>query len=214
MISFNDLAPTHGPSFVTFPSQNLCSSIQTFTVPQKDPHFATLRRVMHDGKYEGGRNWLVNHRSQIITKWRLLERLAKSLECLPPNSALQKRSPATSLASVPGRLKKAALSSKGWLKACKTIKDNLQSLTEKDAARFDADMPPDLSSDQVAHQRGVDLLVGSYKSSLESAYHAAKANLQMVAFLVQWHAAVSRFIHQLLSTNGIESRSAQHSIAP
>lgn len=168
---------------------------------------------MHDGKYAQGTNWVVNHKSQIITKRRLLECLARSLDCLPPNLVLQARSPPTPTEIIPNRLQMATSSSQSWIKACETIKGNLQTLTDRDVAMFDGPMPAVLSSAQEAHQRGVNLLVGSYESSLKTAYHAAEANLQMVAFLVQWHAAVSDVIHTLLSTNGIESSSAQHSVA-
>lgn len=180
-------------------SQDLCRTVETFNVPGSDKYANAIRKAMQEGSYLTGSTSVINYKSQIVTKRFLLERLATALDCLPVNTPLQKRTQVVGL-SMPVRLRGVLLRSEVWINACGKINNILASFRGENKDPFDAPLPEVMNGAQKAHRGVVELLVGAHKNTIKKNYFSAAANLQLTAFGLQWHAAVSGHKRQLHRT--------------
>lgn len=197
VISFNDLA-----LFIwliwTCCSQDLCRTVQTFSVPDSDKHATTMRKAMQDGSYLGGTSFVANHKSQLVTKWYLLERLARALDCLPIGAPLNARTQCRM--KLPQRLAGVLFRSDAWITACGKIQSTLESFQTRNQDIFDAPAPERLNEAQEAHQRVVHLLADAHKNAVKAKHYSVTSNLHLVAFGVLWHAKVSSRMWQFHHT--------------
>lgn len=163
--------------------------VETFTVGEgNDTRDNGLRDMLRNGQYAAGTNHVSNYKTQVMTKYMLLERVATTLGCAIGDKFVVCRSQSTDL--IASRLQPVVRGSQLWAQDCNAIRNILATLDATPENPHPDPMPAMLNPQQEAHLRKIDLLVSAVRNHQLSAYHVAEGNLQYMAFLVQWHASV------------------------
>lgn len=170
-----------------------------------------LRDMLRDGDFARGTNHVVTHKTQVMTKYMLLERLAVTLGCSTGDKFVVAR--IQSMDVIANRLQPVVRGSTQWPQDFNAIRRILAHTEDTDEPTFSGPLPEVLSDQQEAHLRKIRLLSGAARNHQKSAYHVAEGNLQYMAFIVQWHASVSKQLRRTprTGTNGIIHSATSHS---
>lgn len=154
-----------------------------------------MREMLVHGKHAGGHANVSNHKAQVRTKYMLLQSLACALGCEPWAVPRPNRTQSTEV--IHAKIKPMLKATGRWPGVINTIKQHIAKAGATAVANA-ADPPPGpLSGPQEAQLRALKLLDGAQRSKSESDYYTIETNIQHVAFMVHWHATVSRCLHLL-----------------
>lgn len=144
---------------------------------------------MDDGVLGGGTNWQINHKAQVYTKYVLLERIATTLEVERGDRFVQMRKPSSD--PIHDKLLPVVKVAKQWAMACDSITQQMCNVEDGALAVFSNPVPPELGGQQLMQFNQIRLLLNAGVSQRKASFHNAEYNLQLVAFMLSWHATVS-----------------------
>lgn len=145
-----------------------------------------------DGIHAGGHNYVSNWKTQVLTKYVLLERIASALNCQP--WVVPRPDRVQSNEVIHAKMKPILKSTARWPRVIEIINQHIATAGAAPAANI-APPPQPLADAQVAQLRALKLLDGAQRSSRESEYYNVESNVQQAAFMVHWHATVSCYLH-------------------
>lgn len=165
-------------------------NVAEFEVGDEIPQYTDgLRRMLQDGSLKKGRNYIVNHNSQVITKYLLLDRLATLLGCSPVDSLVKNRVALTS--PINGRLLQILKDASQWHHIGRAMHSSLtEGMTDLPVSPY-VPPPTGLVAQDDPFYRNVNWLWGAQLSFLKSDIANAEGQMQLMAFMVNWHATVS-----------------------
>lgn len=141
-----------------------------------------------DGDLNKGRNYAVNYNSQVVTKYKLLDRLATLLGCNQGGSLVKKRVVLTS--AINARLLRIVKDAAQWHRIGRAMHRKLSDRAADLASLSSAvPNPSNTQQDDVFH-RNVNWLWGAQLSFLKSDIANAEGQMLLMAFMVNWHATV------------------------
>lgn len=158
-----------------------------------DGYTKAIQQILEDGRIQGGKNYHRNYKSQVITKYLLLDRLATALDCVAGDQLLKPRVPFAD--AIHDRLQQILRGTSKWHDIGRSIQEHLTSMSNDELEPFAHPITRTLNEHEEAFRRNVGWLWGAHSSFLKSDVAVAEGNLQLMAFMVRWHAAVHTFIY-------------------
>lgn len=150
-----------------------------------------MNQILQDGLIHGGRNYERNYKSQVMTKYKLLERLATALGCasqdMPPSPRVQFTE------VIHDRLKPILQDTSRWHQIGRDMQNHLSGMSIDQHDLFMGPVPDTLQPHEQSFCRNLGWLWGAHRSFLKSDVAIAEGNLQLMAFMLQWHATVRAY---------------------
>lgn len=172
-----------------FLAQGLAQSVQTFHLDDRgDGYPKAIEKLLQDGQIGGGRNYERNYKSQVITKYMLLDRVATALGCTSGETSSKSRVPFTEV--IHDRLKPIVQGTSQWHRIGREMQTHLISMTNHEEELFAGPMPANLDARDQTFCRNLGWLWGAHSSFLKADVAIAEGNLQLMAFMLHWHATV------------------------
>lgn len=170
--------------------QNLAEMVETFSAGSEQGECANgLREMIMMGNWGAGHGHAVNHKSQVITKFMLLERLSDVMDCQPwVILAFDRVNSTTKVHSKMEGVLKAVIR---WPAIFNSLKEHVDMLDNRERTELIADNSRQLTAAQDAHLRGLNILNGARKSGRLAKYATIDKNVQYMAFMLHWHCTVS-----------------------
>lgn len=169
--------------------QQLAENVATFhTDKTQDQYMKAVDQILSDGVMQGGRNYIQNYKSQVVTKYALLERLATTLGCAPVDTSLKNR--VTLTENIQDRLQSVLKHTVQWHQIGRNMLTHLSNIVHHEEQVFTSPVPATLSDIGHTFCRNIKWLLGAQGSFRTADVAIAEGNLQMMAFMVHWHATV------------------------
>lgn len=150
-----------------------------------------IAQVFHDGILTSGRSNMQNHKCQPFTRYILLGCISAALGG-PTADVTKPRG--THEGQILGRLQPAVNGLIKWHVAARNIRTYIERMQDTPPeAPFDQPVPDTLNIDQERCHRNMTLLSRAHNNIKLSAYATAEGNVQLLAFMVFWHAMVCAF---------------------
>lgn len=179
--------------------------------PSSDRGVNGLRDMVRIGDWnKQTTNWVINHKSQVVTKFALLDVLAKAIGRPTCDMYPTERGP---VLGIPERLEQVITTTVTWPQMISTIRSALQNLEAVQEDSFDGPMPEVPTPAQRSHIAGVQMICNATRSVQKATYLTVQAHVQLVAFMVKWHASVSDAILRTPWKGPNEPLPAQHAPA-
>ncbi|KAF7974383.1 hypothetical protein HWV62_12362 [Athelia sp. TMB] len=166
--------------------QSLAQNVETFKLgTNTDKYTPGLKQILRDGNINGGSNWSINQKSQVITKFMLLERIATALGYTASDKFTGPRKPSTK--SIHDKLASVVKAVDNWFPAYEAIHKHVTNGDSFTDGALTMPDPGNLSEVQRSELRQLTLLLNGRQSQNQAEYLMAEGNLQYLAFMVQWH---------------------------
>lgn len=143
--------------------------------------------MLQDGTLKG-RNYVVNYNSQVLTKYMLLDHLASSLGCHQGDSLVKSRVVLTS--PIGERLLEILKDTSHWHHIGRAMYHSLSDQDNHSSGLSDGPPPVNSREQDEVFYRNVNWLWGAHLSFLKSDIASAEGQMQLMAFMVNWHATV------------------------
>lgn len=164
-----------------------------------DKYTQGFKQILHDGKIKGGANWSINQKSQVITKFMLLEKIATTLGYPASDRFAEPRKPSKKL--IHDKLASVVKAVSKWLPAYEAIHKHVTGGGSRTNVSLALPDPEHMSDVQLVELRQLTLLLNGSESQKEAEHLMVEGNLQYLAFMVHWHctvgyAAISAYLSQ------------------
>ncbi|KAF7964640.1 hypothetical protein HWV62_4635, partial [Athelia sp. TMB] len=170
---------------------SLAQNVETFRLGTNvDKYTQGFKQILHDGKIKGGANWSINQKSQVITKFMLLEKIATTLGYPASDRFAEPRKPSKKLIHD----KLASVVKAVTYEAIHKHVTGGGSRTNVSLALPD---PEHMSDVQLVELRQLTLLLNGSKSQKEAEHLMVEGNLQYLAFM-PFPADKTDFFNELL----------------
>lgn len=154
--------------------------------------------MMRDGNLaDRGNNTVYNHKTQVLTKTLLLDRLAKTLGCSRGEVFGTVRSPWVNTGTV--RLDRVVDNAPRGMKGFSDLKKGLKKEKQIREGMPQHDvLPVPENTAQATHLRGLTLLLRARNNNSKSKYLTIETNVLLVGFMLHWHSEVRLELARIL----------------
>lgn len=146
---------------------------------------------MQDGVLTSGRSAMGNHKCQLITRYILLDHISDAHggpTAIVPKPRVQHE------AHILQRLEPTVKNLMSWHVAARNIRTHIDRMKDApDEPLFDLPVPDCLTIDQERYLQNMTLLSRAQTNYRKSTYAIAEGHMQLLAFMVLWHATVCVF---------------------
>lgn len=147
-----------------------------------------MEQFLQDGRMSGGRNFERNYKSQVMTKYMLLHRVATLLGCTSGDTFSKSRVPFTEV--IHDRLKPILQGTSRWHHIAREMQTHLSGMANGQGALFAGPIPANLDTGDQIFCRNLGWLWGAHSSFLRADVDITEGNLQLMVFMLHWHATV------------------------
>lgn len=154
-----------------------------------DRYGAGLQKMLIDGDYGEGNNVVMNYKTQVMTKYMLLERLATALGCASGDKFVRPREDSHEVINT--KLQPVIKVVNHWSRAYGVITSHLSHPPPSAQTASSHNIPLSLSPSQASQKKKIQLLLRARENHIQSEYCLIEGNVQLAAYMVQWHATVS-----------------------
>lgn len=144
--------------------------------------------MLQEGSYKKGRNYVVNYNSQVMTKYVLLDRIASVLGCNRGDNLVKSRTVLTS--PINERLLQILKDASQWHRVGHAMHSSMSDRAVASSRPVDGAPRSGVLEQDEAFYRNVNWLWGAQLSFLKSDIANAEGQMQLMAFMVNWHATV------------------------
>lgn len=164
--------------------------VETFTIADEPDKFTKgIQKMYQTGECGDGVNYVVQHKSQVMTKLMLLEKIATVLGFTAGDECISSREPSTELINT--KLQPVIKVASRWHRYCDDIRQQITHHEPYNDTGYSRGIPENPNESQQRHHHALDLLARATTCFQESQYLIASGNLQLVAFMLSWHSTVS-----------------------